>query len=151
MQIVSVESLLNINETLIVQFISFLIFLFIINRVMFRPLRALIKKRDEHVDNVKKGILDAENAYKTLLDQIKAQESAVKTEAFAMRKKLEESGSEEAAAIIESSRQEIMNLKNRVGRELEDQISAAKAHVKKESEALAVVIMEKVLDRRLQP
>jgi F-type H+-transporting ATPase subunit b len=68
-----------------------------------------------------------------------------------MRKKLEESGSEEAAAIIESSRQEIMNLKNRVGRELEDQISAAKAHVKKESEALAVVIMEKVLDRRLQP
>jgi F-type H+-transporting ATPase subunit b len=151
MQIVSVESLLSINETLIVQLISFFIFLFIINRVMFRPLRALIKKRGEYVDNLQKGIFDAENAYKELFDQIKAQESAVKTEAFAIRKKLEESGSEEAAAIIESSRQEIVNLKNRVGRELEDQISVAKAHVKKESEALAVVIMEKVLDRSLQP
>lgn len=151
MHIVSIESLLSINETLIVQLVSFLIFLFIINRVMFRPLRALILKRGEHVDNLQKGIFDAENAYKELLDQIKAQESAVKTEAFTIRKKLVESGSKEAAAIIESSRQEIVNLKKSVGRELEDQISAAKAHVKKESEDLAVVIMEKVLQRRLQP
>ena len=149
MQIVSVEALLSINETLIVQLISFLIFLVIIKRVMFRPLRGIIKERGEHVHKIKDDISEAENEYQKLLDRIKAQESAVKTEAFAIREKLEKAGNAEAAAIIESTQMEILDLKKKVGRELDDQISEVKAYIKKESEVVAAAIMEKILDRRL--
>ena len=148
-QIVPVEALLSINETLIVQLLSFLIFLVIIKRVMFRPLRGMIKERAEHVHKINDDISEAENKYQKLLDQIKAQESAVTTEAFAIRDKLEKAGSAEAAAIIESTQMEIVDLKKQVGRELDDQISEAKAYIKKESEVLAAAIMEKILDRRL--
>jgi F-type H+-transporting ATPase subunit b len=149
MQIVSVEALLSINETLIVQLLSFLIFLFIIKRVMIRPLRGMIKQRGEHVHMIKDDISEAENEYQKLLDQIKAQKSAVKTEAFAIRDKLEKAGNAEASAIIESTQMEILDLKKKVGRELDDQISDVKAYIKKESEAVAAAIMEKILDRRL--
>jgi F-type H+-transporting ATPase subunit b len=149
MQIVSVEALLSINETLIVQLISFLIFLVIIKRVMFRPLRGIIKERAEHVHKIKDDISEAENEYQKLLDRIKAQKSAVKTEAFAIREKLEKAGNAEAAAIIESTQMEILDLKKKVGRELDDQISEVKAYIKKESEVVAAAIMEKILDRRL--
>ena len=149
MQIVSVEALLSINETLIVQLISFLIFLFIIQRVMFRPLRGMIKQRAEHVHKINDDISEAENEYQKLLDQIKAQESAVKTEAFALKDKLEKAGNSEAAAIIESTQMEIVDLKEKVGRELDDQISDVKAYIKKESEVVAAAIIEKILDRRL--
>jgi F-type H+-transporting ATPase subunit b len=149
MQIVSVEALLSINETLIVQLLSFLIFLFIIKRVMFRPLRGMIKQRGEHVHKIKDDISEAENEYQKLLDQIKAQRSEVKTEAFAIRDKLEKAGNAEAAAIIESTQMEILDLKKKVGRELDDQISDVKAYIKKESEVVAAAIMEKILDRRL--
>ena len=151
MQIVSVEALLSINETLIVQLLSFLVFLFVINRVMFRPLRGLIKQRGDHVAKIKHDIFEADSEYAQLLGKIKALESAVKTEAFAIRQKLEESGSEEAAAIMETTRKEISDLKEKVGRELEDQISEVRERIQKESETLAVVVMEKVLDRGLQP
>ncbi len=151
MQIVSVEALLSINETLIVQLISFLIFLVIIKRVMFRPLRGIIKKRGEHVHKIKDDISEAENEYQKLLDRIKVQKSAVKTEAFAIREKLEKAGNAEAAAIIESTQMEILDLKKKVGRELDDQISEVKAYIKKESEVVAAAIMEKILDRRLHP
>ncbi len=151
MQIVSVEALLSINETLIVQLISFLIFLVIIKRVMFRPLRGIIKERGEHVHKIKDDISEAENEYQKLLDRIKAQKSAVKTEAFAIREKLEKAGNAEAAAIIESTQMEILDLKKKVGRELDDQISEVKAYIKKESEVVAAAIMEKILDRRLHP
>jgi F-type H+-transporting ATPase subunit b len=151
MQIVSVEALLSINETLIVQLISFLIFLVIIKRVMFRPLRGIIKERAEHVHKIKDDISEAENEYQKLLDRIKAQKSAVKTEAFAIREKLEKAGNAEAAAIIESTQMEILDLKKKVGRELDDQISEVKAYIKKESEVVAAAIMEKILDRRLHP
>ncbi|MEE8542045.1 MAG: hypothetical protein V3S66_10330 [Desulfobacterales bacterium] len=147
MQIVSVEALLSINETLIVQLISFLIFLFIIKRVMFRPLRGMIKERGEHVHKIKDDISEAENEYQKLLDRIKAQESAVKTEAFAIKEKMEKAGKSEAAAIIESTQMEILELKKKSGRELDDQISKVKAYFKKESEVVAAAIMEKILDR----
>jgi F-type H+-transporting ATPase subunit b len=150
MQIVSVEALLSINETIIVQLISFLIFLFIINRVMFRPMRRLIKERGAHVSQIEQDISEAGEEYKQLLDRIKEQESAVKTDAFAIREKLEASGNEEAAVIIESARKEILDIKERVGRKLAEQMSEAKIQINRESETLAVTIMEKVLDRRLQ-
>ena len=149
MQIVSVEALLSINETLIVQLVSFLIFLVIIKRVMFRPLRGMIKDRSEHVHKINSDISEAEKEYQKLLNQIKAQESTVKTEAFAIREKLEKAGSAEAAAIIESTQMEILDLKKKVGRELDDQILEIKAYIEKESAVVAATIMEKILDRRL--
>jgi F-type H+-transporting ATPase subunit b len=150
MQIVSVEALLSINETIIVQLISFLIFLFIINRVMFRPMRSLMKDRSAHVSKIEQDISDAGEEYKQLLVQIKEREFAVKTEAFDIREKLEASGNEEAAVIIESAKKEILDAKERIGRELAGQMADAKTQIKGESETLAVTIMEKVLDRRLQ-
>ena len=149
MQIVSVEALLSINETLIVQLLSFLIFLVIMRRVMFRPLRGMIKSRAEHVHKIKDDISEAENDYQKLLDRIKAQESAVKNEAFTIRDKLEKAGNLEAVAIIKSTQMEIVDLKKKIGRELDDQISDAKAYIKQESEVVAAAIMEKILDRRL--
>ncbi len=150
MQIVSVEALLSINETLIVQLISFLIFLFIIKRVMFRPLRGLMKEREQHVDKIKFGISEAENEYEKLLEQIKKRESAVRREALAMQDKLEKSGGDEAAAIMESTREEIADLKEKVVKELKDQISEVKEQIQKETEAIAVAIMKKVLNRSPQ-
>jgi F-type H+-transporting ATPase subunit b len=150
MQIVSVEALLSINETLIFQLLSFLVFLFIIKRVMFRPLRGMIKQRADHVHKIIDDISQAENEYRKLLERLKAQESAVKKEAFAIRDKLEKAGNREAAEIIKSTQMEIVDLKKKVGKELDDQIADVRAYIKKESVTVAETIMEKILDRRLQ-
>ncbi len=149
MQIVSVEALLSINETIIVQLFSFLIFLYIINRVMFRPLRGLMKQRADHVSKIKSDVFAADNEYKQILHQINERRSAVKSEAFAIREKLEKLGAGEASEIIVSARQDISDLKKKMDIELENQISKAREYIKTESEALASSVMEKILDRRL--
>ena len=61
MQIISNIALISINETLIVQVISFLIFLYIINRIMFRPLRSVTAERENHIKGIQKDIVEAEN------------------------------------------------------------------------------------------
>lgn len=149
MQIVSVEALLSINETIIVQLISFLIFLFIINRVMFRPLRGLMKQRADHVSKIKSDVLAADNEYEQIFHQINEKKTAVKSEAFAMQENLEKSGTQEASEIIASARQDIAALKKKLDIELENQISKASVFLKRESESLASSVMEKILDRRL--
>lgn len=149
MQIVSVEALLSINETIIVQLLSFLIFLYIINRVMFRPLRGLMKQRTDHVSKIKTDVLAADQEYEQIVEQIKSSESAVKSEAIAQRDKLEKAGAGEASEIIAVARKDIADLKTEMDTELKSLVSKARAHSKAESESLAMTVMEKILDRRL--
>lgn len=149
MEIVSNIALLSINETLIVQIISFLIFLYVINRVMFRPLRSLMSDRVEHVENMKQGIVNAERKFEEVLEQIKQRDSALRQEAFAINEKLGEAGDQEAYEVISATRAEISSLKAQTARDIDVQIQEAKKYIQKESETLSVAVMEKVLDRRL--
>ncbi|MEE9497056.1 MAG: hypothetical protein V3V39_11065 [Desulfobacterales bacterium] len=150
MQIISNVALISINETLIFQIISFLIFLFIINRIMFRPLRKVMNERETYIENIQKDIVDAENRFEDLANQIQQQKKAVKNEAFEQKESLETSGSRQAAEILAATRKEMNSLKDEAQKEIDAQISAARKDVQKESEALAQNIMETVLYRSLK-
>jgi F-type H+-transporting ATPase subunit b len=150
MQIISNVALISINETLIFQVISFLIFLFIINRIMFRPLRKVMNERETYIESVQKDIVAAENQFEGLTHQIQAQENAVRDEAFKQKEQLEATGSQQAAEIMASTREEINALRAEAQKEVNAQISAARKHVQKESESLAKHIIETVLYRSRQ-
>jgi F-type H+-transporting ATPase subunit b len=151
MQIISNIALISINETFIVQIISFLIFLYIINRVMFKPLRSVMADRENHIKSIQQDIVTADNKLDDLADQIRAQESAVKAEAFAQKALLEESGGRRADEIFAATREEIEAARNKAQKEVDAQIIEAKKYIKEESETLALSVMEKVLNRRLSP
>ena len=61
MHIISNIALITINETLFIQLISFLIFLFLINRIMFKPLQKTIQQREEHINGIASGIESSKN------------------------------------------------------------------------------------------
>ena len=149
MHIISNIALLSINETLVVQLLSFLIFLFVINRIMFRPLRRTMDEREDYLKSINNEIVEAEGELERIARRIEDQESALKLEAFELKDKLEESGKQEAAEIITSASEEIAGLRQTAARQIDYQISEARGHLKRESEALAMNIMEKILTRRL--
>jgi len=149
MQIISNIALISINETLIIQLISFLIFVFIINRIMFRPLRNTMDERETYIQELRIGVDDAGDELSSLKDSLTKQESNVKTEAFELRADMEEAGKHEAGEIFADVKQEIAEEKASIKREIDGQILEAKKHMEEESKILAVHIMEKVLERRL--
>lgn len=149
MQIISNIALISINETLFVQLISFLIFLFLINRIMFRPLVSEMNKRDSYIEGIQQDIISANQNLDALQKQLKTRELETKKEALALKLELEEKGALDAFGIIEIARNEGMVIKSRAEAEVEVKILAAQKFCKKESEVLALEIMEKVLERRL--
>jgi F-type H+-transporting ATPase subunit b len=151
MEIVSTIALISINGTLLAQLISFLIFLWIINRIMFRPLQGVMDERKSFVETIKLDTAEAAADFERLTDELNTKESAVRSEAAALRQEREELGSREAAEIRSSARQEIESIKEKTEIEVAAQVAEARKHLEKESEALAINIMEKVLDRRLVP
>jgi len=151
MHIISNIALITINETLLFQLISFLIFLFIINRIMFRPLQSVMDNRKNHMDKIQTDTVDAIKELESLIQKLKAQESEVRTEALELKREVEESGSRQAAGIFAASKKEIETLKEAAEMEVKARIAEARKHLPKESKALAVNVMEKLLDRRLAP
>ena len=150
MEIISNIALISINETLIVQVISFLIFLYLINRIMFRPLRNVIADRDIYIERVKRDIDQAQKQIKTMSSQIREQEAEVKKEAFDLKEQQEEIGNQQAKEIFAAVRQEIADTSAKVQKDIEIKISEARQSLQKESEVLAKSIIEKILDRRQQ-
>ncbi len=151
MEIISTNALISINGTLIAQLVSFLIFLFILNRIMFRPLQGIMDDRESFIEKIKLETVDTAKELGRLNLEMKALESDVREEAAEIRRELEESGSREAAEILESIRREIGSIREKTEIEIDAKISDAKKHLQKEAEALVVNIMEKLLDRRLTP
>lgn len=151
MEIISSIALISINETLIVQVISFLIFLYLINRLMFRPLRNVMADRDIYMERVRLDIDQAKTEIESLSSQIREQEAAVKKEAFDLKKQQEEIGSQQAKEIFAQVRQEIADISAKVQAEIDIKIADARQSLQKESETLALSIIEKILDRRQHP
>ncbi len=148
MQIISNIALVSINETMFVQLISFLIFLFIINRVMIRPLRRTMSTRGEHIEKIQQEITSQQNDLNGLEKEIRKKESRLRTAAVEIRKKLEDAGSHEAASILSATRKEIEAIRKQSARDVAHTVSVARRDLKQESERLVPDIIEKVLDRR---
>jgi F-type H+-transporting ATPase subunit b len=148
MQIVSNIALITINATLIVQVVSFLIFLLIINRLMFRPLSRTMLQRDNYIESLQQEIDQQKNELTRLGKTINKKEATVRHEALELREKLEYAGNQEAAAIFETTRHEIDTHKKKSAQDIEAAVADARRSLKEESEALVVDILAKILDRR---
>ncbi|MDZ7580519.1 MAG: hypothetical protein U5R30_07840 [Deltaproteobacteria bacterium] len=149
MQIISNIAMISINETLIIQLISFLIFLFVINRIMIQPLRSVSQEREAHIQRIELDTATAENKIEQIMKQIKKQETKVLDAANDIRDKIEESGKHEADEIEREAHHEVEKLSQANHRELSALVAEAKKSVQKEAEAIAYDMMEKLLDRRL--
>jgi F-type H+-transporting ATPase subunit b len=149
MEIISNIALITINATLFHQLIAFLIFLFIINRIMFRPLRSVMAERNSVIDKIKLDTANAGDTLERLNEELKERESQVRKEALRVQLELEEKGNQQSAEILKSTLQEIELLKNKNEASVKAQIMEARKHLQKESETLAMNIMEKLLGRRL--
>jgi len=149
MQIVTNVALISINETLVVQLISFLIFLFVMNRLMFQPLRRTMAEREHYIEEMRSDIERADRSYEDALIEIRAQEDAVRKEAFRIRLEHESDAGAEAKKIFESTRAEIFQLKEEAEVEVTRQVETARKTIQSESEELAASIIETILGRRL--
>jgi F-type H+-transporting ATPase subunit b len=147
--IVNNNALITINATLVIQVLSFLVFLFIINRIMIRPLRQTIQSRKQLIETIKAGTHKVQVELDALGQKLEAREIAVKQEAFKISESLSTEGDAEATRIVENAQKEIDCLKDKAEMSLKTQIQSVHQYLQKEAENLTDIIMEKVLNRRL--
>ena len=149
MQIESTMALISINATLVVQLVSFLIFLFIINRIMLKPLEGVQAARAERMEEMRQEMIRAENEVERMLAVLAEEEDKAKEEAFKRQQEMDEDARRQVNRIFEEVKAEIDTLKRQTRQKVDAQIEDIKHHLPEEAQKMAQVIMEKVLERRL--
>ena len=149
MQIVEAVALISINETMVFQLISFLIFLWIFNRIMIQPLRSVTKDRQSYIQGIEADVTDAQEQVEGLALKIKEQERDARKAAQAIRIELEEAGSREAADALSQARQEVARIRRQAQESLLQRMLDERKNIDTEAETLCLALMEKILNRRL--
>jgi F-type H+-transporting ATPase subunit b len=151
MEIVTQSELVSINATLLVQAASFLIFLFLIERVMFRPLWRTVQDRRGYLHRMEGDVKAQERKLAEMTEKLEKEEAALKDAAFQESEKLESSGKQEARSMMRQVRAEMTARQKKDSAEIQRRVEVLQQQLADEVEPLVANIIAKVLDRRLQP
>ena len=145
----TVEGLITINATLFLQIFQFLIFMFIMDKIMFRPAREVLNERRENLFVKEKEIAKFKKEAVRLRDNLVKIETEAKRKAAQERIKQKEVALAEAEKIFEQSRAESAKIKEQAMANLQDALEEAKLELKEQVVDLADQITEKIAGRRI--
>lgn len=148
MQVVENVALISINATLVVQLISFLIFMVLFNRTMIRPLRTIMTERERFVDKIKTDVVAAGEAFEAMTRQIEHQEAEARQAAAKIREDIVEAGQRSVTDVLENTRKEITALRVAAQKDADASIAAARTKIQDEADALADHMVASLLNRR---
>lgn len=141
--------MININITLLIQMANFLILLFVLNLVLYRPIRRIIKQRNQVIDDFTTTISSmtksAQDAMNTLGQKIReAREQGVGT----VQSLKDEAHAAEAKLIAENN-QEAQARISQVRKQLESEIQETRGQLQAQVEAFSLAVAEKILGRSI--
>jgi len=140
----------SLDYSLGIQIINFVLLIFILNRLLYKPLLGMIDKR-------KQKFADSEAEIRRLRETVEQQMAAyeaklrqAKAAAVEEKNEIIHRGAEEARAITDAVRAKIPELMEQFQVRMGREIDAAKRILTSQSQKLSIEIAEKVLGRCLR-
>lgn len=141
--------MVSIDYSLGIQILNFLLLIFILNTLLYKPVLNILDKRkkqtaesEAEVSRLQANIDQKMAAYEEKLQLAKA-------EALVMKKTLIKQGDEEARALIDATRSEIPGMQEDFRLRTAGEIAAAKNILADNSRKLSIEIAEKIMGRGL--
>ena len=140
--------MISINATLLIQIIHFLILVFILNRLMFRPILRVIEDRDKHLENENKNLDRLKEETDELIARCTSVEMGAKKKANAESLNLKKEAIEISEKIFSDTRDEIASIRDEADREIDLKLKEARKSLRDEALILAEELTEKLIGRR---
>ena len=130
--------LISVDKSLIVQVVNFLILLFILQRLLYKPFLA---KMEERTSTIQKALDEAKAARAEAARQLEENESRLRAayaEAAAVREQALKEGAEESRKMVEDTKAQ-----------LETEVRRAREELRREVSDLAIAVAEKLVHKSL--
>lgn len=141
--------MISLDWTLLLQFINFVVLMFILNKILYRPLMKVMAQRREQIEADKTRAQSLESEIDAKMKHYQQQLSDAKSEAATERNQLRKTAQQQESAITAEAQQKaalrIKAIRSQVGQEATE----ARQILRQSVDELAGQIATKVLGRKL--
>jgi F-type H+-transporting ATPase subunit b len=138
------------DYTLLIQIVTFLILIYILNLLLYKPILAIIDRRKKQLEELENEIkLFKESVDKRVVEYEEKLKQA-KANATELKKEIIKEGDNQAKSIVDAVRNEIPLMTQEFQQKMDKEIQAARQILSSQSRKLSLEVAEKVLGRSVQ-
>ena len=141
--------MVSLDYSLGIQIINFLLLIFILNLLLYKPILGLIEKRKKQFEESETEIKRLQTTVEEKMTAYEEKLRQAKTAAIEQKNEIIRQGAEEARAVTDAVRAEIAGMMERFQTKMAVEIDAANKILADHSRQLSVEIAEKILGRSI--
>ena len=139
--------MIELDGTLVLQFVNFMILMVVLNALLFKPLRAALKARKGTIEGSKAKVQDIDEQVQAQVARYEAQLQEARQQGSQERSALRKTGQEEEVRILGEANRSAAERLQTITAQIQDEANSARQALRGETEALAKEIAGKVLGR----
>jgi F-type H+-transporting ATPase subunit b len=141
--------MVEINLTIVIQVVQFLILVFILNRILFKPISRAIEERDGRIDAWEEKTRTLQETVRTKIESYEKELVEVRARAQEEQEQisneLKEREEEKVGAVFKEAAQIVASTKQT----LQEETERLRQELRRQAEDMAQMVTEKVLGRKV--
>jgi len=142
--------MINPDITLFVQMINFLILLFILNLILFRPIRNIIRERNQIIESFNSDITSLTDEAQDSMERFEQKVLEAKKEGMSRVQGKKGEGEQAEAELIAATNEEVQAKIQEARQKVRSDVQEARTQLQAQVQAFSVAVTEKVLGRSIQ-
>ena len=142
--------MVDINSSLFIQIINFLILIFVMNLLLYKPILKILNNRQEQIASAENAVKELNLTIQNKMAEYESQIQKAKLQAMNERNGIIQEGVDTGKQILDGAKQEIGTMMDQFHQKLQGEMAAAKDILTNQSGRISREIAEKVLGRGIQ-
>ena len=141
--------MIDIDWTLFVQILNFLVLVFLLNIVLFRPIRKILQARQARLAALEGDITGLAGNRQGVLGEVDEQLTQARREGLGMREGLRQEGSQAESSLLEQVKKEVDAQWTKVEAKIKKDVGKAREALSAQAQDFAQALAAKILGRKL--
>ena len=141
--------MIELNWTFFVQVLNFFVLMFILNKILYKPILKVLDDRDERIVGGQEKAKELISESDTILNSYNEKLQVSKIEALGTKNIARKEASEKANVIIGEAREKAEGIISQVQRDMALEIERVKKELEPEVDIMAATIAQQILGRKV--
>ncbi|MBW1785227.1 MAG: hypothetical protein JRK53_01205 [Deltaproteobacteria bacterium] len=142
--------MLEINSSVFIQIVNFLLLLLILNIILFRPIRRILKRRQEETQKLENGIGDYQDRAREAEKGVEVGRIDARKEGFAQKEALKDEGLEQEKGVLQEAAAAVETKLDAAKKEMDAKIADVRKTLDEQIGGFSGELAEKILGRSIQ-
>ena len=142
--------MVDINSTVFIQIINFLVLIFVMNQLLYKPILKILDKRREKIAAAENEVKNLNQTIENKMSEYEGKIQQAKLEAMGERNEILQEGAVAGKEILDGAKKDISTMMDEFQQKLNGEVEDAKRLLHDQSGKISIEIAEKVLGRNVQ-